>query len=75
MCTKEHYIRKAKRQRGLTDEQIEFFLQRHPRWDLLPWFSFYVKHGFTEQEAFDEVVKRYGMDPTPRTTPWESECK
>lgn len=54
MKDKAYYIEKAKRQRGLTDEQIDFFLQRHSRWDLLPYYARYVKK-LGMQGALEEV--------------------
>ena len=56
---KDYYIRKAKQQRGLTDEQIDFFLQNHPRWDLLPYYACYVKK-MGEKGALDEVITQFG---------------
>ena len=61
MKDKEYYIQKAKRQRGLTDEQINFFLQRHPRWQLLPYYATFVKR-VSMQEALDEVILHFGKD-------------
>lgn len=58
---REHYIWKAKHQRGLTDEQINFFLQNHPRWELLPVYSLYVKK-LGEQGALEQIKQEYGSD-------------
>ncbi len=59
MKDREYYIQKAKRQRGLTDEQIDFFLRNHSRWDLLPVYARFVKkmgmHG-----ALEQVRSNYG---------------
>lgn len=55
---KAYYIEKAKRQRGLTDEQIDFFLQNHPRWDLLPYYACYVKK-MGMQGALEEVRAQF----------------
>lgn len=54
MKDKAHYIEKTKRQRELTDEQIDFFLQNHSGWDLLPYYACYVKK-LGVQAALDEV--------------------
>lgn len=35
MLDRERYIWKAKHQRGLTDEQIQYFLARDSRYDLV----------------------------------------
>lgn len=59
MKDKSYYIEKAKRQRGLTDEQINFFLQNHPRWDLLPYYACYVKK-LDIQGALEEVRAQFG---------------
>lgn len=56
---KTYYVEKAKRQRGLTDEQIDFFLQNHPRWDLLPYYACYVKK-LGMQGALEEVRAQFG---------------
>lgn len=56
---KAYYVEKAKRQRGLTDEQIDFFLQNHPRWDLLPYYARYVKK-LGMQGALEEVRAQFG---------------
>lgn len=58
---RDYYIWKAKHQRGLTDEQINFFLQNHPRWDLLPLYSLYVKK-MGEQGALAQIKQEYGSD-------------
>lgn len=71
MKDKAYYIEKAKRQRGLTDEQIDFFLQNHPRWDLLPYYARYVKklgmQGALEQvrAEFDNVDRWTGETLVP----------
>ncbi len=59
MKDKNYYIQKAKHQRGLSDEQIYFFLERHPRWDLLPYYACYVKK-MGEQGALEEVISQFG---------------
>lgn len=56
---KAYYVEKAKRQRGLTDEQIDFFLQNHSRWDLLPYYACYVKK-LGMQGALEEVRAQFG---------------
>ena len=61
MKDKEYYIQKAMRERGLTDEQINFFLQNHPRWELLPYYAAFVKR-VGEQEALEEVVLHFGKE-------------
>ena len=61
MQDREYYIEKAKRQRGLTDEQIDFFLQRHYRWDLLPFYARYVKK-MGEQRALEEAQREFGEE-------------
>lgn len=61
MLPKEKYIWKAKHQRGLSDEQINFFLQHHPRWELLPYYATFVKR-VSMQEALDEVILHFGKE-------------
>ena len=56
---KAYSIRKAKLQRGLTDEEIDYFLQRHPRWDLLPVYARFVRK-FGPEEALNEVRQMFG---------------
>ncbi len=59
MKDRNYYIQKAKRERGLTDEEILFFLDRHPRWDLLPVYARFVRKLGTEG-ALNEVLKTFG---------------
>ena len=56
---KEYFIRKAKRERGLSDEEIDYFLQRHPRWDLLPYYARFVRK-LGPEEALNEVRQMFG---------------
>ncbi len=58
---RDYYIWKAKYQRGLTDEQVNFFLQNDDRWELLPVYSLYVKK-MGEQGALDQIREEYGSD-------------
>ena len=61
--SKEYYIWKAKNQRGLTEEQIQFFLDNHPRYDLLPHYSFFLKKGeMSESEALGAVIEMFGKE-------------
>ena len=62
MMTREQYIWKAKHQRGLTDEQIQYFLDRDSRFDLLPYYSLGCKRLGCEQ-ALLAVIDLYGPDP------------
>lgn len=62
MLEKEQYIWKAKHQRGLTDEQIQYFLDRDIRYDLMPYYSLCCKRYGCEQ-GYAEVVKLYGESP------------
>lgn len=56
---RDHYIWKAKHQRGLTDEQVQYFLDRDTRYDLMPYYSLCCKRLGCEQ-GYAEVVKLYG---------------
>lgn len=58
---REYYIWKAKMQRGLTDEQVNFFLQNDDRWELLPVYSKFVR-DFGSKGALNEVRQMYGTD-------------
>ena len=53
------YIWKAKHQSGLTDEEIDYFLQNHPRWDLLPYYARFVRK-YGQEEALNEVRALFG---------------
>lgn len=64
MNEKEYYIQKAKEQRGLTDEQIGYFLERDTRYDLLPYYSFCCKRLSCEL-AYIEVEKSFGRVEAP----------
>ena len=55
MKNKDYYIEKARKERGLSDEQITFFLEREPRWDLLPLYATCLKHGLFPSEAVEQV--------------------
>ena len=58
MKDKDYFIWKAKHQRGLTDEQIDFFLQNDGRSHLLPEYSCYVKK-MGKQWALEEVQRNH----------------
>jgi len=62
---KAYFIRKAKRERGLSDEEIDYFLQDHPRWDLLPVYARFVRK-FGQEEALNEVRRMYSEDTADR---------
>ena len=59
MAEREYYIWKAKHQRGLSDEQIAYFLERDPRYELLPYYSLCCKH-MDCASAYAEVLNVYG---------------
>lgn len=61
MMTKERYIWKAKHQRGLTDEQIQYFLDRDTRYELMPYYSLCCKRLGCEQ-GYIKTVEQYGED-------------
>lgn len=54
-----HYIEKAKRERGLTEEQIAYFLERCKDYKLLPYFCTHVKRDPDRnlQAAVDWVLE------------------
>ena len=60
----EHFIWKARHQRGLTDEQIHYFLDRDPRYTLLPYYALCCKRLGCEQ-AYLEVLQQYGPPDQP----------
>lgn len=62
MITREQHIWKAKHQRGLTDEQIQYFLDRDSRFDLLPYYSLGCRRLGCEK-ALEAVIDLYGPDP------------
>ena len=59
MKDKEYYIWKAKHQRGLSDDQINYFLDNYSRYDLLPHYSCFVKHGYSGEKALKEVKRMF----------------
>ena len=59
MKDREHYIKKAKTERGLTDKEIDFFLGQNPRADLLPYFATLLKHGLEPAEAAEAVSRTF----------------
>ena len=59
MDSLEYYVWKAKHQRGLTDEQIAYFLDRCDRWEFLPHYARFVKK-LGEQGALEEVLRMCG---------------
>lgn len=61
MLTKEKYIWKAKHQRGLSDEQIQYFLDRDTRYSLMPYYALCCKR-VGEERGYEEVMKLYGED-------------
>lgn len=56
---REYHIWKAKMQRGLTDEQINYFLQHDTRYELLPVYSKFVR-DFGLEGALKEVHQMFG---------------
>lgn len=56
---REYYIWKAKYQRNLTDEQVNYFLQHDTRWELLPVYSKFVR-DFGPEGALKEVHQMFG---------------
>lgn len=65
MMTKERYIWKAKHQRGLTDEQIQYFLDRDTRYELMPYYSLCCKRLGCEQ-GYIKTLEQYGEDTIKR---------
>ena len=61
MLTREQYIWKAKYQRGLSDEQIRYFLDRDTRYDLMPYYALCCKRLGAEQ-GYAAVVDLYGTN-------------
>lgn len=58
---KECYIWKAKHQRGLSDEQIQYFLDRDTRYELMPYYSLCCKRLGAEK-GYEATVDLYGED-------------
>ena len=69
MKNKAYYIAKAKKERGLIDEQINYFLNRNPRWDLLPAYANYVKRGFSLADAVEQVAQDFPAPVDPSGVP------
>lgn len=61
MLTKEEYIWKAKHQRGLSDEEIQYFLDRDTRYELLPYYSLACKRLGSEK-GYAHMVELYGEE-------------
>lgn len=59
MLTREQHIWKAKHQRGLTDEQIQYFLDRDSRFDLLPYYSLGCNRLGCEQGLAEKKKRIY----------------
>ncbi len=59
--TKEQLIWSARHERGLSDEQIRFFLDRESRWKLLPYYACFLKRRKDEQAALEEVIRMFGV--------------
>lgn len=59
MNEREHFIWKAKHQRGLSDEQINYFLERDTRYKLMPYYSLCCKRLGAEQ-GYNEVINQHG---------------
>ena len=62
MKDRDYYIWKAKHQRGLSDEEIDYFLQRDDRYDLMPYYAMCCKRLGAEL-GYAEFVKMQG-EPT-----------
>ena len=63
MLTKEQYIWKAKHQRGLSDQDIQYFLDRDDRYDLMPYYSLCCKRLGCEK-GYEALVELYGPPAT-----------
>ena len=58
-----YYIWKAKEQRGLKDEEIEYFLDRCTKPSLLPYFCTHYKRSHSLEDAMEWVFE---MNPDTR---------
>ena len=54
-----YYIWKAKHQRGLSDEAINYFLDNCAQFSLLPYYATWIKKGATKEEALQMVVEQF----------------
>lgn len=54
---RDYYAKKAKIERGLSDKQINFFLDNCPRPELLPIYCFYIKKAKLSMQEAVKIVK------------------
>ena len=59
MMDRDYYIWKAKHQRGLTDEEINYFLDNYSDWTLLPYYSKHCR-AFGAKHALELIREEYG---------------
>lgn len=56
----DYYIWKAKNQRGLTDEQVDYFLEHCDDWTLLPEYSKHCR-TFGSEHALEIIKEEHGV--------------